>query len=114
MTPAVPPCNTMLTDWQKGAAGQWGCHASDAVIQPMRQAELAHLWNAEWVREARAHTSVEGWFHSLMRQNFKGVLKVPSPPTSMSTSDSTFGTEGITLLDSDVKEPAAVSQAVWG
>jgi len=33
--------------------------------------------SCEWVREARAHTSVEGWFHSLMRQNFKGVLKPP-------------------------------------
>lgn len=41
------------------------------------QAEEADVATSEWMQEAAAHESVELWFHSLMRQNFKGVLKPP-------------------------------------
>ena len=30
-----------------------------------------------WVQDARAHTTVETWFHSLVRRHFHGRLKPP-------------------------------------
>lgn len=30
----------------------------------------------EWVQEARMHATVESWFHQLVRQHFRGSIKV--------------------------------------
>jgi hypothetical protein len=32
---------------------------------------------ADWINAARAHESVQAWFHSLVRQHFKGLTKPP-------------------------------------
>lgn len=57
------------------------------------QAHDGHTWPSErvaegvaptltaatpaWVREARQHETVEGWFHALIRAHFHGPLKPP-------------------------------------
>jgi hypothetical protein len=41
-------------------------------------AERGSCHEPSWVADALQHSSVEAWFHSLIRRHFKGTLKVGS------------------------------------